>query len=196
MPDYDLKNIPVLEDIIEIEETDPVEPEAIATLAPDETENNFDLFIDNSTEAEALDLIDTTDVEIDIFSEEVITEYIAAVDDDSGIYNDDMQTSEPVFDGQGSAQEPMLDPTLLDSTSHGTISLESASIDIQTDKDSDNDPQPTANQHPVSIENLVNEVIKQLMPDLEQQLRLLVQQALEDKLPENIITQLSDKSDR
>ena len=39
----------------------------------------------------------------------------------------------------------------------------------------------------ISLQPLVDDIIKQLMPDLEQQLRFLVRQALEDKLPEEII---------
>jgi hypothetical protein len=35
----------------------------------------------------------------------------------------------------------------------------------------------------------VNDIVSQLIPDLQQQLRYLVQQALEDRLPAEIISQ-------
>ncbi len=184
MPDYDFKKIPVLDDIIEFEKNDPAEQTAIDALAPDEVDSNFDLFTDDSTEDETANLIDTAGAEISIFNEEVINDYVATVDD--------KQITAPVSDELAFAQEPVVDPKSLDSTP-----LESALIDYQTDEGIDNDNQAelTANQHPASLENIVNDVVKQLLPDLEQQLRFLVQQALEDKLPENIITQLTDKSE-
>jgi hypothetical protein len=46
---------------------------------------------------------------------------------------------------------------------------------------------------PATLSSLVDGVVQQLMPDLEQQLRFLVQQALEEKLPEDMVEQLSNK---
>lgn len=193
MSNYDFKNIPVLDDIIELEETDSAEPTAIDALAPDEVDSNFDLFIDDSTEAEIACLIDSARAEISAFNEELSNDYVATVDNDNDIdiYIDDIQSAEPVFNEQAFAQKPTVALTSLDS-----ISSESTPIDFQTDEDNDNEPQLTDDQHPVSLENIVNDMVKQLMPDLEQQLRFLVKQALEDNLPVNIIAQLSDKTDR
>ncbi len=39
----------------------------------------------------------------------------------------------------------------------------------------------------ISLQPMVDDIIKQLLPDLEQQLRTLIQQALEDRLPKDII---------
>jgi hypothetical protein len=45
------------------------------------------------------------------------------------------------------------------------------------------------------LESVVDDIVKQLIPDLEQQLRFLVQQALEDRLPDALLAQLSNKTD-
>jgi len=39
----------------------------------------------------------------------------------------------------------------------------------------------------ISLQPMVDDIVKQLLPDLEQQLRTLIQQALEDRLPKDII---------
>lgn len=48
--------------------------------------------------------------------------------------------------------------------------------------------------HSLSLEAIVEDVVKHLMPDLEQQLRFLVQQALEEKLPKKVIRHLSTRA--
>lgn len=47
--------------------------------------------------------------------------------------------------------------------------------------------QAMAEEPRISLNAIVEDVVKQLMPDLEQQLRFLIKQALEEKLPEDII---------
>ena len=47
---------------------------------------------------------------------------------------------------------------------------------------------------PIVLEQIVENVVKQMMPDLEQQLRFLIQQSLEEKLPEEIINLANDKT--
>ena len=48
---------------------------------------------------------------------------------------------------------------------------------------------------PLELEPIVKSVVKQMMPDLEQQLRFLIQQALEERLPPDIIQLTSKKTD-
>ncbi len=48
-------------------------------------------------------------------------------------------------------------------------------------------------ERPTTLETIVEDVVKHLIPDLEQQLRFLVQQALEEKLPEKVIRRISSK---
>lgn len=55
--------------------------------------------------------------------------------------------------------------------------------------------QAMAEDQPISLNLIVEDVVNQLMPDLEQQLRFLIKQALEEKLPEGIIDGISTKND-
>ena len=48
---------------------------------------------------------------------------------------------------------------------------------------------------PLELEPIVKSVVNQMMPDLEQQLRFLIQQALEERLPPDIIQLASNKTD-
>ena len=77
--------------------------------------------------------------------------------------------------------------------------IESALVDYDADTEengTEDDEQPielelkTA-QPPPSIEAIVEDITKQLIPDLEQQLRFLIQQALEDRLPDTLINKLA-----
>ena len=47
---------------------------------------------------------------------------------------------------------------------------------------------------PLEIELIVKSVVKQMMPDLEQQLRFLIQQALEKQLPPEIVKSSEDNA--
>lgn len=50
----------------------------------------------------------------------------------------------------------------------------------------------TAPIEPLEVELIVKSVVKQMMPDLEQQLRFLIQQALEKQLPPEIVKSSKD----
>jgi len=56
---------------------------------------------------------------------------------------------------------------------------------------------PTPAQEIISLDAITDDIIKQIMPTIEHQLRSLVQQALADKLPEEIIapTSITNKPD-
>ena len=56
--------------------------------------------------------------------------------------------------------------------------------------------QPGQYSQPIDIQPLIDDIIKQLMPDLEQQLRFLVRQALEDKLPVGVINDEEQHEER
>ena len=83
-------------------------------------------------------------------------------------------------------------------------SLIEASIETTVDAPVDTqylEPQAVVNQaienqaaQSQSLESVVDDIVKQLIPDLEQQLRFLVQQALEDRLPDAILAQLMSKN--
>ena len=85
--------------------------------------------------------------------------------------------------------------------------------DNHDDKDTSNDDKDTSNEgvsqplnvqdetdslaaiEPLELEPIVKSVVNQMMPDLEQQLRFLIQQALEERLPPDIIQLASNKTD-
>lgn len=54
--------------------------------------------------------------------------------------------------------------------------------------------QPLTPLKPV-IEEITDDIVRQLLPDLEQQLRFLVQQALEDRLPDELVKQLNTEEE-
>lgn len=60
--------------------------------------------------------------------------------------------------------------------------------------DQDETDSPAAIE-PLELEPIVKSVVNQMMPDLEQQLRFLIQQALEERLPPDIIQLASNKTD-
>jgi len=86
-----------------------------------------------------------------------------------------------------------------------TDNIESALIDYTTDDESSqpviasqtpeemSEEAPQASATPLQLETMVDDIVKQLMPDLEQQLRFLVLQALEEKLPEELLKSIKNK---
>ena len=61
----------------------------------------------------------------------------------------------------------------------------------------DVEPQPAEQpEPPASLQSMVDDITKELMPDLEQQLRYLIQQALEDRLPDEVIEQLIENKEK
>jgi len=89
-----------------------------------------------------------------------------------------------------------------ESTDKNSTSAESALIHYQTEDDHAADHPATTEQPPqqnsveASLDLVVENVINQLMPDLEQQLRFFIKQALEDKLPKDIIQKISGKNEK
>ena len=190
MPDYDPKSIPILDDIIEdeIASDDKAEPE----LSSSEFSN-----------LENQDGDDTTIDNLDLFTRDAI--------------DDEQETMEPEL----GIIDRFIDSAEDDLTTIETDAIESALIDYQTDQDEPGinakyetqllDDIPDSNDiiddiaiedtdinkaRSATLNSIVDDVVKQLLPDLEQQLRYLVQEALEDKLPEEIVKQLSaDKID-
>jgi hypothetical protein len=183
MPDYDPKSIPILDDIIE---DDATEPELTGSVFADvENEdsdetaiNSLDLFVD-----------DTVDIEQEAMEPSLgtIDRFINPADDELTAIETDTAES-ALIDYQHDQDEPGI------SIQHDTQALESppgpdeTSDDITIDDTTASDP-----NQPVTLNAIVDDVVKQLMPDLERQLRFLVQQALEEKLPEEIARQLTNE---
>ena len=170
MPDYDPKSIPILDDII-----------------------------DNEVDSENTDAADTAHTKP--LSEEANTD-IPGTEDVSDDNTPDL------FKGDITGFEADRDDN---PESDETTDIESALIDYQADDielhDTPTDDAVTLQPEiadqaddftpSISLNEIVDDVVKQLIPDLEQQLRFLVRQALEEKLPEEIIQKtVSDDTTR
>lgn len=137
MPDYNPKDIPTLDDIVEPDLAEKVESEEAEEVEAPATESDPDLYLDES------------------------------IDQDNGDTN--------------------IDATPIDIAEHqpdGFNEDENAppNIDVQPDE-----PAPQVSVEPIPVELIVSDIVKQLMPDLEQKLKLLLQQALEEKLAEETV---------
>jgi len=65
--------------------------------------------------------------------------------------------------------------------------LDGAVKDEQPEENILNESESLTTIEPLVLEPIVESVVKQMMPDLEQQLRFLIQQALEKRLPSDIL---------
>jgi len=188
MPDYDPKNIPILDDIIEndaksknadaITTSDgKIIPEQISTdIAGAEKlqdDNTLDLFNDK-----------TTDFKVGNSEPEsgVIDKFIGDINEDSeaiGIENSETET----------VDSALIDYQVVEDEN------DSEQQDDQIGQAQTIAGQSTIAEQTITLDSIADDVVKQLLPDLEQQLRFLVQQALEEKLPEEVIRQMSPKND-
>ena len=153
MSDFDQKNIPVLDDIIDGDGTDNTKSDSI------ESENNLDLFEDKTTEAST-----ETEPQID------------SIDEISDNDVNHQKTTQPAITFNYEETYRGSDYQLgskINAVAAGT-------------EETQNQPDPTFPLEPLVLERVVKNVVKQIMPDLEQQLRFLIQQSLEDELPKEI----------
>lgn len=188
MPDYDPKSIPILDDIIEgeSENADAAETsdkkiisEGISTgitgtenIQDDDTP---DLFIDEASGIEG----GAVEPEIS-----VIDKFIGGVKDDSEEIEAENSETETV-------ESALIDyQAETDITQGDEHTIDDPSTQHQTTAD-----QSVASEPSITLDSIVDDVLKKLIPDLEQQLRFLVQQALEEKLPAEIINKISTKND-
>jgi len=163
MSDIDQKNIPTLDDVID----------------DDSADNDIDII----EEKDSLDLFETNNSDSPASSsteEEALAD--AALDD----------TADP---------DENIDKTIQYSLQHSyeeaytgldlQLGIETKSDDTFTPEDSA-EPEHKITIEPLVLEQIVEGVVKQMMPDLEQQLRFLIQQSLEEKLPEETFKLTSD----
>ena len=187
MPDFDPETIPTLDDIIE-----PVVPEVSDTEDRD-TENS-----DNEVESIV------TDNEPVLFTAEPTIDFTdkADIDDDESEFK-----SETAFNSAEKNEETELTPehnppelTIEEDSENFESALINYSseesipaIDVESFTDEfKTDEQPLTLQSPTRItdtelQSISDEIVLQLMPELEQRLRVLVKQVLEDKLPPEMI---------
>ncbi len=202
MPDYDTKNIPVLDDVIENGDGEKrdfdlnVEP-------PDDgaKENNLDLFAGETFDLAAEDAdIETTatetstiEVETAIITDSII-EYsinpgaispaeepqIGPIDNISNEDGDDVPLYSPAKAPENEAEKfesALIDYNAVDEAKASTIDMPDIDQPLEIKQQAS-----TA----ISLQSVTDDIVKQLMPELEQQLRLLLEQALKEKLPEDI----------
>lgn len=217
MSDYDPKSIPILDDVIKIEETDNTDIDdqegepALFETTPVEAENNLDLFVAESINASASTVV-TEDVPgVGSLSEDaepqigIIDEFIA--EDNS--HTIDITTAEDAIiensiavtandttaetDESGSALISYnTDTEETETVSDTTSDIEAINIAaVDVEPQSAEQPEP-----PASLKSMVDDITKELMPDLEQQLRYLIQKALEDRLPDEVIDQLIENKEK
>ena len=195
MPDYDPKSIPILDDIIDddIVKDDTSEPELTGSVFTDVENqdsdeaaiNSLDLFVD-----------DTVDIEQEAMEPSLgtIDRFINPAEDEPTAIETDTAES-ALIDYQLDQDESGI------SIQHDTQAVEDIPGPDETEEgitieDTAEDTSASDPNQPVTLNAIVDDIVKQLMPDLELQLRFLVQQALEEKLPEEIARQLSnDKID-
>ena len=132
-----------------------------------ENENNLDLFEENEAES-AVDTespIDTADNHDD---KDAINEKISPLSVQYGY--------EEIYSGLAFRHDDTVD-------------------DDQTENNAQDETDSLTSIEPLVLEPIIESVVKQMMPDLEQQLRFLIQQALEERLPKDIIQLVNSKTD-
>ena len=197
MPDYDPKSIPILDDIIEDDQEDKTVPELTESdisgidneQFDEQAGDHLDLFDENTTDIEAEPEIGAID------------QFINTIQDDFDDHDDEPVESALIDYHSADVDTPAIDRQYetgqQETGQQETIQQDTvpAADDLAVNDMSIENITPASGQ-PVVLDEIVDEIVKQLMPDLEQQLRFLVQQALEDRLPEALIEQVSaDKND-
>lgn len=190
MPDYDPKNIPVLDDIIE----DEVENKNEATttrrkiILSDEIsadENSLDLFSEATTDIK----IDDTEPEIGIIDK--------VIDDDIDL---EIETLETQDDESNIVESALIDYSFENDTEDDTAADEQTVDQIHPSDEQINhqteiiEPQ-TIIDPAIALNSIVDDIVTQLIPDLELQLHSLVKKALREKLPKDLIRQISTEDD-
>lgn len=217
MPDYDPKSIPILDDVIKVEETDNTDIDdqegepALFETTPVEAENNLDLFVAESIKASASTVVtedvpgegslsEDTEPQIGII-DEFIAEDSSHTIDITAAEDAIIENSIPVSANDAAAKTDEPESALI-SYNTGTEVTETVS-DTTSDIEAINiaavdvEPQPAEQpEPPASLQSMVDDITKELMPDLEQQLRYLIQQALEDRLPDEVIEQLIENKEK
>ena len=220
MPDYDPQSIPILDDVIvsntdEKSSTEDTQAAAESFIADTEeaetnaTENNLDLFLSDSTDTPAEELIIDNPNKLQEESKISSIEHISDTDTDESFAEESVDASDDELEVafESALIDDDADIEVLDAGPDITL-LDEAISEIETVDDRPSNPASPAHDMPTydtpaletpeSLESIVNDVVKHLMPDLEQQLRYLVQQALEERLPQEImqsVTAAKEKTD-
>ena len=223
MPDYDPKSIPILDDIIEGEidggldgdlEDKSNNEDAEATQAgvgktiPEQIraeQINSDITAaENIQDDSTLDLFDDSDAASTKHEPYITDTFFDDLKHDDDLTHDNVTVEDQEHDVQDSDEQDNKNQShesaLIDyhTKDEDRAEDEASQDDIITIDDDVSAPaissQAMTEDQPISLNLIVEDVVKQLMPDLEQQLRFLIKQALEEKLPGNIIDGISTKN--
>lgn len=220
MPEYDPKSIPILDDIIDDDNSDAeqVNP-VIAESESEQADNSLDLFAVDTADIDSTGIseINITTVEIDVETVEPeiadIDRFIDKTEDNSEVLatgyldaeiNQSAQVDYHVIDITDEPDEAVIDrqqknlqyeTESLTETRQQEETAYTPAADVDNAADISSDDEVAEPHQPFALEVLVDDVVKQLMPGLEQQLRLHVMQALEEKLPADIIARFSADND-
>ena len=217
MPDYDPKSIPILDDVIRVEETDNTDIDdqegepALFETTPVEAENNLDLFVAESIKASASTVVtedvpgegslsEETEPQIGII-DEFIAEDSSHTIDITAAEDAIIENSIPVSANDTTAETDESESALIsyNTNTEETETVSDTTSDIEAINIAAVDVEPQSAEQPeppASLKSIVDDITKELMPDLEQQLRYLIQQALEDRLPDEVIDQLIENKDK
>jgi hypothetical protein len=205
MADYDPKSIPILDDVIEVIDTPASEPKA-DTDNNDGAENYLDLFPDNEPdkepEAEAEAETDSTatenedkksrpytpDFELKEPTEPVESALIAYEEDETV----EAFNIEPEESKLPEEPEELVSPEIPLGSESFETDMGDSSAEISIESTPTDELATVDAPEQVSIQAVTDEVVASIMPDLEDHLRALVRKALEDRLPEEVISEKND----
>jgi len=196
MPDYDPKSIPVLDDIIEDESTAAdTHEKIIVSDEMHEDDNTLDLF--NAATAEIEVDIDNDEPEIGTIEKHLDGETeidIKATEDIINETPDDEQAVDgaEVFESAliDYAQEDRSEETSEQENALTSAETETSNSDIfdEQDDQSTDIAEPVTDTEPettLNIDTIIDDIVSQMMPELEQTLRSRLKLALQEQLPQD-----------
>ncbi len=214
MPDYDPKSIPVLDDIIEHEDdASDVHQKIIISDEINADDNTLDMFNETTTEIEiehsepeigAIDRFIEDDVAVSIETssepreeglkqapdhDEAGNELLDKAGSESQIYESaliDYSLEDPAENDFETQTESNISAKETDADDEAVFNAHT--LDEQSDLPADliapsiiTDEAP-----PLDLDAIIDDVVTQLMPELEQQLRTRLKQALQESLPQEV----------
>lgn len=200
MPDFDPKSIPILDDVIE----DIAEVKDAAPVLKEAADENHDLFTTDHEQAEtktksfsvetfstdelADNITDIPDADSEAFESALIdydaeqTNHVVEVETSYEPFKYQQQTSEDSTIDEPYTAAPVIEQPII------TRAVENQPM---PDQAASEQLAPAQKEEPsteaLPLQSITDEIVKQLMPDLETQLRHLIQQALEDRLSDETI---------
>ena len=190
MPDFDPKSIPTLDDVIDTIESEDIEKDnSSVETEPAAMDDEPALFTAEPVIAFTTDIDDESIEDEATEAESNIDESIefSSTDPDSNINSD--------FDSKAEIIESALIDYNAKHDDNSSIEDNITEADeitskIDTPPEASIEP-PTELQPlitPIALQTITDDIVNQLMPELEQRLRILIHQSLEEKLPPDVIS--------